>query len=62
MKTKTKKKPHCIDCGSDNIVVNSVSDWDVDNQCWTTCAVFDEFFCNDCEERNSYSDWKEADC
>lgn len=58
MELKTKEKPCCVDCGSDNIVVDSHSDWDTNNQCWNTCNTFDEYFCKSCGESHPHANWK----
>lgn len=40
----------CCECGSDDILRDAFAEWDRENQCWELQNVFDNFWCNGCEQ------------
>ena len=56
-----KVKKLCLHCLSDDIVVNSHSSWDVENQEWKTTAIYDNYYCHDCGEEFTEADEFDAE-
>ena len=45
-----KVKIVCSKCGSDNILKDAWTIWDVEQQEWVLHSVYDTVYCEDCEE------------
>jgi hypothetical protein len=45
---KTRVTFKCNACGSDNIKKDAYAEWDVEQQEWVLCTVFDDTVCDDC--------------
>lgn len=56
-----KLKPVCRYCGSDDVSCGTQSTWNEETQQWETSSVFDDGYCNGCEQEQKYFDWKDID-
>ena len=55
--TDKKQKPVCPECGSDNIRVITLGNWDIETQQWHDDEESDGFDCFDCDEQSDEPDW-----
>jgi hypothetical protein len=51
-----KVKMVCSNCGSDEVVKDAWAEWDTEKQEWILQNVFDDTFCNSCEESHSLNE------
>ena len=40
----------CEKCGSDDVFIDALAEWDVDTQSWELGTAFDNSWCRDCDD------------
>lgn len=46
----TNEKPVCSACGSEDVTKDAWAEWDIEKQDWVLQNVYDDTFCQTCEE------------
>ncbi len=45
-----KKQFYCLSCGGTNLVSDAATRWNIDKQEWVVASVYDDTYCEDCEQ------------
>lgn len=51
-----KVRKVCAYCGSENVYLDAMAEWDVDRQEWVLSHLFDDASCAGCDGETSLSD------